>query len=183
MSKQLTGDTKTYKNLEEAFSGESQAVSKYTYFAGVAQKEGHHGIAKIFTETAANERSHAKMWFKLMGQLGDTAANLKKAAEGENFEWTDMYNRMAKEAKVEGFDAIAREFELVAKIEAEHEHRYNELAKHLANGTLYSRAKECWWECLNCGHHHKGKEAPNLCPTCKHPQGFFVEDFRDAGQL
>jgi len=181
--KKLTPDTKTYKNLAEAFSGESQATTKYSYFAKVAQKEGHHGIAEIFNITAANERSHAKMWFKLMGCLGDTATNLKKAAEGENHEWTDMYARMAKEAEEEGFESIAREFRLVGAIEKEHEERYNALAERLNGGSLYSRSKETWWECLNCGHHHKGKEAPKLCPTCAHPQGFFVEDFRDAGQL
>ncbi|MCL2756053.1 MAG: rubrerythrin family protein [Firmicutes bacterium] len=168
--------THTYNNLKEAFSGESEARNKYEWFARIAEKEGHQGIAKIFRETAANEISHAKMWFKLLGGLGDTASNLKDAAEGENYEWTDMYDRMAKEAEKEGFDAIARDFRSVGKIEKEHEARYNQLSKHMQEGTLYSRSTEVLWECLNCGHHHNGKTAPMVCPTCKHPQGWFVED-------
>ena len=175
MSKKLDG-TKTSANLAEAFAGESQAYTMYGFFAAVARKEGHHGIARIFEETAANERYHAKMWFKHMGHLNGTLENLKKAASGENYEWTKMYADMSKEAISEGFDKIAKEMKLVANIENDHEKRYLEFAKHLENGTLYKRDKEIWWECLNCGHHHHGKSAPEMCETCDHPQGWFIED-------
>jgi len=173
MSKSLEG-TQTKRNLEEAFAGESQAYNSYGYFAAVARKEGHHGIAKIFEETAIQERSHAKMWFKHLGKIGDTLENLKKAAHGENYEWTEMYRTMADQADKEGFAQIADQMRLAANIEKLHENRYNSLMKQLKEGSLYKSSKEITWECLNCYHHNKGKEAPQSCPTCAHPQGFFV---------
>ena len=173
MSKKLEG-TKTKLNLEEAFAGESQAYNSYGYFAGVARKEGHHGIAKIFEETASQEKSHAKLWFKHLGKLGSTLENLKKAAHGENHEWTEMYRTMAETAEKEGFKDIAEQMRLVANIEKLHEERYNDLIEKLDKGTLYKATSEVWWECLNCHHHHKGIEAPKDCPTCNHPQGYFI---------
>ena len=157
--------TKTEKNLMEAFAGESQARNKYTYFASKAKKEGYEQIAAIFLETADNEKEHAKLWFKLLngGDISTTAENLKAAAEGENFEWTDMYDRMAKEAKEEGFDKIAYLFEAVGKIEKE----------NVEGGLVFSKDGEKIWKCRNCGHIVIGKEAPGVCPVCEHPQAFF----------
>ena len=167
--------TKTEKNLMEAFAGESQARNKYTYFASVAKKEGYEQIAAIFQETAENEKEHAKMWFKLLngGQLGSTADNLKSAAAGENFEWTDMYDRMAREAREEGFTKIAFLFESVAKIEKEHEERYKKLLENVEDGLVFSKDGDKIWKCRNCGHIVIGKEAPAVCPVCEHPQAFF----------
>ncbi len=172
--KELKG-TKTEKNLMEAFAGESQARNKYTYFASKAKKEGYEQIAAIFQETADNEKEHAKMWFKLLngGEISDTASNLKAAAEGENFEWTDMYDRMAKEAKEEGFDHIAYLFEEVAKIEKEHEERYKKLLANVENGLVFSKDGDKIWKCRNCGHIVIGKEAPDVCPVCSHPKAYF----------
>ena len=167
--------SKTEKNLMEAFAGESQARNKYTYFASIAKKEGYEQIAAIFQETADNEKEHAKMWFKLLngGQLGNTAENLKSAAAGENFEWTDMYNRMAKEAREEGFTKIAFLFESVAKIEKEHEERYKKLLENVEDGLVFSKDGDKIWKCRNCGHIVIGKEAPAVCPVCEHSQAFF----------
>lgn len=166
--------TKTEKNLQEAFAGESQARNKYTYFASKARKEGYVQIASLFEETAANEKEHAKMWYKLLHEgIGTTAENLKAAAEGENFEWTDMYARMAKEAREEGFDDIADTMDGVAAIEAMHEKRYAALLSNLEDGTVFEKDEEVVWECLNCGHLHKGKTAPEVCPVCSHKQAYF----------
>ncbi|MBQ6860745.1 MAG: rubrerythrin family protein [Clostridia bacterium] len=167
--------SKTEKNLMEAFAGESQARNKYTYFASKAKKEGYEQIAAIFQETADNEKEHAKMWFKLLhgGEVPTTAENLLAAAEGENFEWTDMYDRMAKEAKEEGFDHIAFLFSEVAKIEKEHEERYRKLLGNVEGGLVFSKDGEKIWKCRNCGHIVIGKEAPAMCPVCTHPQAYF----------
>ena len=167
--------SKTEKNLMEAFAGESQARNKYTYFASKAKKEGHEQIAAIFQETADNEKEHAKLWFKLLngGDIPSTEENLKAAAEGENFEWTDMYDRMAKEAKEEGFDKIAYLFEQVGKIEKEHEARYLKLLENVEEGLVFSRDDERIWKCRNCGHIVVGKYAPEVCPVCNHPKSFF----------
>ena len=167
--------TKTEKNLMEAFAGESQARNKYTYFASKAKKDGYEQIAAIFEETAENEKEHAKMWFKLLqgGEIKDTMSNLKQAAEGENYEWTDMYDRMAKEAKEEGFDHIAFLFESVGKIEKEHEARYKKLLENIEDGLVFSRDGAKIWKCRNCGHIVIGKEAPKVCPVCAHPQSYF----------
>ena len=167
--------TKTEQNLREAFSGESQARNKYTYFASKARAEGYEQIAAIFEETANNEKEHAKMWFKLLegGELHTTADNLKAAAEGENFEWTDMYDRMAKEAREEGFNDIAYLFESVGKIEKEHEERYLKLLENVENGLVFSKDGDRIWKCRNCGHIVIGKSAPEICPVCKHPKAFF----------
>ena len=167
--------TKTEQNLREAFAGESQARNKYTYYASKAKKEGYEQIAALFTETANNEKEHAKIWFKLLheGDVPDTATNLKDAAEGENYEWTDMYARFAKEAKEEGFDRIAYLFEAVGKIEKEHEERYKKLLENLENGLVFSRDGDTIWQCANCGHIHIGKQAPQVCPVCSHPQAYF----------
>ena len=167
--------SKTEKNLMEAFAGESQARNKYTYFASKAKKEGYEQIAAIFQETADNEKEHAKMWFKLLcgGDIQTTADNLKAAAEGENFEWTDMYDRMAKEAKEEGFDHIAFLFSEVAKIEKEHEERYRKLLGNVEGGLVFSKDGEKILKCRNCGHIVIGKEAPAMCPLCTHPQAYF----------
>ena len=172
--KELKG-TKTEKNLMEAFAGESQARNKYTYFASKAKKEGYEQLAALFLETAENEKEHAKMWFKLLhgGEVPTTAENLKDAAAGENYEWTDMYDRMAKEAKEEGFDRIAYLFEAVAKIEKEHEARYLKLLENVENGLVFSKDGETIWKCRNCGHIHIGKQAPEMCPVCEHPKSFF----------
>ncbi|MCL2569848.1 MAG: rubrerythrin family protein [Firmicutes bacterium] len=167
--------SQTKKNLETGFSGESQARNKYTYFAKVAQKEGYPAIARVFEETANNEKEHAKLWFKTLGGIGGTLENLLAAAAGENYEWTDMYAEFAKTAREEGFDDLAKQFDLVGGVEKEHEARYLNLAKMLKDGTLFRRNVITQWECLNCGHHAKEKEAPQLCPTCFHPQGFFTE--------
>ena len=167
--------TKTEKNLMEAFAGESMARNKYTYFASKAKKDGYEQIAKIFTETAANEQEHAKIWYKYLhdGQVADTETNLKDAADGENFEWTDMYARMAKEAREEGFDEIADKFEMVGAIEKEHEERYRKLLANIKEGIVFSRDGDVIWQCSNCGHIVIGPKAPEICPVCDHPQAFF----------
>ena len=170
--KDLKG-TKTEKNLWEAFAGESQARNKYTYFASKAKKDGYVQIAKIFEETAANEKEHAEIWFKLLNGIGSTAENLKSAAEGENYEWTDMYDQMAKDAKEEGFDHIAFLFEQVGKIEKEHEERYRKLLSNVEGGLVFSRDGDMIWQCSNCGHIHVGKQAPEVCPVCVHPKAYF----------
>ena len=167
--------SKTEKNLMEAFAGESQARNKYTYFASKARKDGYEQIAALFEETAGNEKEHAKLWFKLLngGEIPSTEENLKAAAEGEHFEWTDMYARMAKEAKEEGFDRIAYLFEAVGKIEKEHEERYLKLLENVKDGLVFSRDDERIWKCRNCGHIIVGKYAPEVCPVCGHPKSFF----------
>ena len=165
--------TKTERNLAEAFAGESQARNKYTYFASVARKEGYQQIAAIFEETANNEKEHAKLWFKALGGLGDTAANLAAAAEGENYEWTDMYDRFAREAEEEGFTALAAQFRMVAAIERSHEERYRKLLSNVEMQQVFEKAGETMWECRNCGHLVMGKKAPMVCPVCAHPQAYF----------
>ncbi|MCK4957166.1 MAG: rubrerythrin family protein [Candidatus Cloacimonetes bacterium] len=165
--------TKTEKNLWDAFAGESQARNKYTYFAKVAKKEGYEQISELFLETAMNEKEHAKLHFKALGELGDTIANLKAAASGENYEWTEMYPNMAKEAREEGFNDIAAMFEGIAAIEKEHDKRYRKLLANIENGTVFLKDGRVYWECLNCGHLHEGVEAPKVCPVCKHPQAYF----------
>ncbi len=167
--------SKTEKNLMEAFAGESQARNKYTYYASKAKKDGYVQIANIFEETAANEKEHAKIWFKYLngGAIPDTKANLKDAANGENFEWTDMYARMAKEAREEGFDEIAEKFELIGKIEKEHEERYLKLLENVEKGLVFSKDGDVIWQCANCGHIVIGKKAPEVCPACNHPQSYF----------
>ena len=165
--------TKTEQNLLKSFAGESQARNKYTYFASKAKKDGYVQIAKLFEETANNEKEHAKIWFKLLNGIGDTAANLKAAAAGENYEWTDMYATFAKEAREEGFVEIAALFEAVAKIEKEHEERYLKLLANVEGGLVFSREGDMIWQCSNCGHIVVGKQAPELCPVCAHPQAYF----------
>ena len=167
--------SKTEKNLMEAFAGESQARNKYTYYASKARKEGYEQIAAIFEETAANEKEHAKLWFKLLhnGDIPTTEVNLKDAADGENYEWTDMYDRMAKEAKEEGFDHIAFLFEGVAKIEKEHEERYKKLLENVEGGLVFSKDGDRIWKCRNCGHIVIGKSAPEICTVCSHQKAFF----------
>ena len=165
---------KTEKNLMTAFAGESQARNKYTYYASQAKKEGFNQIAEFFELTANNEKEHAKIWFKLLNDgIGDTMANLKAAAEGENYEWTDMYATFAKEAKEEGFDRIAFLFEAVAKIEKEHEERYLKLLKNIEEGKVFSSDGKVAWICRNCGHIHFGENAPEVCPVCAHPKAYF----------
>ena len=172
--KSLKG-TKTEKNLQEAFAGESQARNKYTYWASKAKKDGYQQIAAIFEETANNEKEHAKMWFKLLegGSIRSTEENLKAAASGENFEWTDMYDRMAREAEEEGFDDIAAKFRAVAAIEKHHEERYLKLLKNIEDKVVFSRDGDVIWQCTNCGHIVVGKKAPEMCPVCNHPQAYF----------
>ena len=167
--------SKTEKNLMEAFAGESQARNKYTYFASKAKKEGYEQIAAIFQETADNEKEHAKLWFKLLngGEIGTTEENLKAAAEGENYEWTDMYERMAKEAREEGFDHIAYLFDGVAKIEKEHEERYKKLLENVKDGKVFEAGEIKIWKCRNCGHIVVGTKAPEICPICAHPKAYF----------
>ncbi|MBQ4000618.1 MAG: rubrerythrin family protein [Oscillospiraceae bacterium] len=165
--------SKTEKNLQAAFAGESQARNKYTYFASKAKKEGYEQISAIFTETAANEKEHAELWFKYLGGIGTTAENLKAAAAGENEEWTDMYVRFANEAKEEGFDDIAARFAGVGAIEKEHEKRYLALLKDLEEGKVFKKDGVVIWKCRNCGHIHVGTEAPQVCPVCAHPQAYF----------
>ncbi len=174
MSKSLKG-TKTEKNLLEAFAGESMARNKYTYFASKARKDGYEQIARIFEETAGNEKEHAKLWYKYLhgGDISDTATNLEEAASGENYEWTDMYDRMAREAEEEGFTEIAFKMRGVAAIEKHHEERYRKLLENIKEGIVFSRDGDRMWLCLNCGHIHFGKEAPKVCPVCNHPQSFF----------
>lgn len=165
--------TETEKNLHAAFSGESQARNKYTYFASVAKKEGYEQIAAIFLKTAENEKEHAKLWFKELNGLGDTSENLAAAAEGENFEWTDMYDSFAKTAEKEGFTALAEKFRLVAAIEKQHEERYRALLKNIETAQVFAKSEVKVWECRNCGHVVVGTQAPEVCPTCNHPQSFF----------
>ncbi|MGI5897001.1 MAG: rubrerythrin [Oscillospiraceae bacterium] len=173
MSEKLKG-TKTEANLMTAFAGESQARNKYTYYASKAKKDGYEQIAALFLETANNEKEHAKIWFKLLHDgIPDTAANLLDAAEGENYEWTDMYATFAKEAREEGFDDIAFLFEGVAKIEKEHEERYRALLKNVKEGLVFSKDGDQIWQCSNCGHIVIGKKAPEVCPVCAHPQAYF----------
>ncbi len=165
--------TKTEKNLEAAFSGESQARNKYTYFASVAKKQGFEQIADLFLKTANNEKEHAKLWFKELNGIGDTADNLKAAAEGENYEWTDMYVEFAKTAEEEGFTELAHKFRLVAAIEKHHEERYRALLKNIETAEVFEKSEVKVWECRNCGHIVVGTSAPEVCPTCNHPQSFF----------
>ena len=165
--------SKTEKNLMEAFAGESQARNKYSYFASKAKKEGFEQIAAIFNQTAENEKEHAKMWFKLLGGIGNTAENLLAAAEGENYEWTDMYDTFAKEAEEEGFAEIAAKFRAVAKIERSHEERYRALLSNVEMQKVFEKSEEIMWECRNCGHLVMGKKAPEVCPVCDHPQSYF----------
>ena len=167
--------SKTEKNLMEAFAGESQARNKYTYFASKAKKDGYEQIAAIFEETAANEKEHAKMWFKYLegGEIKDTVSNLKAAAEGENHEWTDMYERMAEEAKEEGFMEIAAKFKMVGAIEKAHEERYRKLLANINDEVVFSKDEDVIWICRNCGHIVVGKKAPEICPVCSHPKSYF----------
>ena len=173
MSSKYEG-TQTQKNLEAAFAGESQARNKYTYFASKAKKDGYVQIASIFEETANNEKEHAKMWYKLLnGGISSTIDNLKDAAEGENFEWTDMYAGFAKDAREEGFEEIAKLFEGVAAIEKEHEERYRKLLANIEGGLVFSKDGDVVWQCANCGHICVGQKAPEVCPVCTHPQSYF----------
>ena len=166
--------SRTEANLQTAFAGESQARNKYTYYASKARKDGYVQIAEIFEETAANEKEHAKMWYKLLHNgIGSTEENLRLAAEGENYEWTDMYAKFAKEAREEGFEDIANMFEGVAAIEKDHEERYRKLLANLQGGLVFSRDGDMVWICSNCGHVHIGKSAPEVCPVCAHPQAYF----------
>ena len=174
MSNKYAG-TKTEKNLWEAFAGESQARNKYTYFASVAKKAGYEQIAALFLQTAENEKEHAKLWFKALGELGNTAENLLHAAEGENAEWTDMYERMAKEAEEEGFTAIAAKFRLVAKIEKAHEERYLALLNNVEMQKVFEKTEEIMWQCRNCGHLHFGKKPPEQCPVCGYAKSYFQQ--------
>ena len=166
--------TRTEANLQTAFAGESMARNKYTFFASKAKKDGYVQIAKIFEETAANEKEHAKIWFRLLnGGIDDIAAKLKAAAEGENYEWTDMYATFAKEAREEGFDHIADLFEMVGAIEKEHEERYRRLLRNVEDKLVFSRDGDCVWQCSNCGHIVVGRQAPEVCPVCAHPKAYF----------
>ena len=173
MAKNIYAGTKTEKNLWEAFAGESQARNKYTYFASKAKKDGYEQIAALFLATAENEKEHAKLWFKALGELGSTPENLLHAAEGENAEWTDMYDRMAKEAEEEGFYEIAQQFRGVAAIERAHEERYRALLSNVENGKVFQKGEIQIWECRNCGHIVVGLKAPEICPVCSHPQAYF----------
>ncbi len=165
--------TKTEKNLQTAFVGESEARNKYTYFASAAKKEGYEQIAALFLKTAENEKEHAKMWFKELGGIGNTAENLTQAAAGENYEWTDMYDRFAKEADEEGFSQLAQKFRMVGEIEKHHEERYRALLKNVETKEVFEKAEITVWECRNCGHIVVGKRAPEVCPVCAHPQSYF----------
>jgi len=165
--------SKTEANLWKAFAGESQARNKYTYFAGQARKEGYEQIAAIFEETAGNEKEHAKLWFKALGELGKTAENLVAAAEGEHYEWTDMYKEMSESAREEGFNELADQFAEVAKIEKTHEERYIRLAENIQNDEVFKRSDIKVWYCRNCGHLEYGTEAPEICPVCNHPRAYF----------
>ena len=165
--------SKTEKNLMTAFAGESQARNKYTYFASVAKKEGYEQIAAIFLKTADNEKEHAKMWFKALGELGNTAENLLHAAEGENYEWTDMYATFAKEAQEEGFTKLAAQFRMVADIEKTHEERYRALLANVEMQKVFEKGEMTMWECRNCGHLVMGLKAPEVCPVCAHPKSYF----------
>lgn len=172
MAKELKG-SKTEQNLWEAFAGESQARNKYTYYASKAKKDGYEQMAQLFQETADQEKEHAKIWFKLIHGIGSTADNLKDAAQGEYDEWTDMYPRMAREAREEGFEEIAQLFEGVAAIEKVHEEKYKKLLKNIEQGIVFSRDGDTIWQCRNCGHIYIGKQAPEICPVCNHPQAYF----------
>lgn len=165
--------TKTEQNLRTAFAGESQARNKYTYFASVAKKEGYEQIAEMFSKTAENEKEHAKLWFKELEELGDTKSNLKSAADGENYEWTDMYDRFAKEAEEEGFTELAFKFRAVGAIEKAHEERYLKLLNNVEMQEVFKKSEQTMWECRNCGHLVIGKVAPAVCPVCNHPQSYF----------
>ncbi|MBP5570558.1 MAG: rubrerythrin family protein [Prevotella sp.] len=178
--KELKG-TKTEKNLMEAFAGESQAHTKYLYYASKAKKEGYVQISNLFTETALNEKEHAKLWFKYLhgGEVPATTQNLKDAADGENFEWTDMYERMAKEAEEEGFEEIAAKMRMVGAIEKHHEERYRQLLKNINDEIVFSREGDVIWQCANCGHIVIGKKAPTICPVCDHPQSYFQIEARN----
>ena len=173
MSNNKYSGTKTEQNLRDAFSGESEARNKYTYFASTAKNEGYEQIAALFLKTAENEREHAKMWFKELGGLGDTAQNLANAAEGEHFEWTDMYENFAMDAEDEGFYELAAKFRLVAAVEKLHEERYRVLLKNVEAMEVFKKSGVTMWECRNCGHVVVGLEAPEVCPVCNHPQAFF----------
>lgn len=173
MAQNKFAGSKTEKNLLEAFAGESQARNKYTYFASVAKKQGFEQIAELFLKTAENEKEHAKLWFKALGELGNTAENLASAAEGENYEWTDMYSRMAKEADEEGFHELAEQFRGVAAIEKTHEERYRALLHNVETKTVFEKCDVQVWECRNCGHIVVGTAAPEVCPVCNHPQSYF----------
>lgn len=166
-------NSKTEANLMAAYSGESQARNKYTYYAGVAKSEGYEQIAAIFQETADNEKEHAEIWFKLLGGIGDTKANLLAGVAGENYEWTEMYDRFAKEADAEGFTEIAAKFRMVAAIEKTHEERYQALIDNVDSGKVFSKDGEVLWQCRNCGHEYYGKAAPAICPVCEHLQSYF----------
>ena len=170
--KELKG-TKTEQNLMAAFAGESQARNKYTYFASVAKKEGYEQIAELFTKTAENEKEHAKLWFRALGGIGTTAENLAAAAEGENYEWTDMYDQFARDAEEEGFTQLAYQFRAVAAIEKAHEERYRALLHNVEMQEVFAKGEMTMWECRNCGHLVMGKKAPGVCPVCAHPQSFF----------
>ena len=172
MAKELKG-SKTEQNLWEAFAGESQARNKYTYYASKAKKDGYEQMAQLFQETADQEKEHAKIWFKLIHGIGSTIDNLKDAAQGEYDEWTDMYPRMAREAREEGFEEIAQLFEGVAAIEKVHEEKYKKLLENIEQGIVFSRAGDTIWQCRNCGHIYIGKQAPEICPVCNHPQAYF----------
>ena len=173
MAKNPYAGTKTEKNLQEALAGESMARNKYTYFASVAKKAGSDQISALFQKTADNEKEHAKLWFKHLGLLGDTAENLASAAEGENYEWTDMYDRMAKDADEEGFHELAEQFRRVAAIEKTHEERYRKLLHNVEAKEVFEKSGVVVWECRNCGHVVVGTKAPDVCPVCYHPQSFF----------
>ncbi len=174
MTKELKG-SKTWENLEKAFAGESMAHAKYGFYASKAKKDGFEQIAEIFTETSMNEREHSKLWYKLLhnGAVGETTENLQLAADGENYEWTDMYNDFAKTAREEGFEEIAEQFELVGAIEKHHEQRFLKLKKNIEDDIVFKSDKVTVWKCRNCGHIHVGEIAPELCPACKHPQSYF----------
>ena len=167
--------TKTEQNLRDAFSGESQARNKYTYFASVAKKEGYAQIAAIFEATANNDKDHAKLWFMALSCLGDTSSNLADAAAGENYEWTEMYDQFAKDADEEGFVELAAQFRMVAAIEKTHEERYRKLLSNIEMQKVFEKSEEIIWECRNCGHLIMGKKAPEVCPVCKHPRSYFEQ--------
>ncbi len=173
MAQNKYAGTKTEQNLKDAFAGESQARNKYTYFASKAKKEGFEQIAALFLKTADNEKEHAKMWFKELDGIGDTAQNLEAAADGENFEWTDMYESFAKTAEEEGFEALAVKFRAVAEIEKHHEERYRALLKNVETAKVFEKSEVKVWECRNCGHIVVGTKAPAVCPVCNHPQSYF----------
>jgi len=173
MSVNKYAGTKTEKNLWEAYAGESKARNRYTYYASVAKKAGYEQIAALFLKTADNEKEHAKLWFKALGELNDTEVNLKAAADGENYEWTDMYDRMAKEAEEEGFTELAAQFRGVAAVEKAHEERYRKLLANVETKKVFEKAGVVMWECRNCGHLVMGTKAPEICPVCAHPQAHF----------